>query len=115
MENHLIAARIAEVMNQSGYNQQQFAEILGITQPAISNYLKGRIPPAQVLIKLAKIADVSVDWILTGEDRFTGRVSEAGNEYRLSMTLPDKVRKLPIEVQNALEVLVDGMLGLKNP
>jgi transcriptional regulator with XRE-family HTH domain len=114
MEDKIIAARIADVMNQMGYNQQQFAEILGITQPAISNYLKGRIPPAQVLLRLAKLAQVSVDWILTGEDKPADRVSDSKSGYTFSVTLADKIKKLPVELQNALELFVDSMLGIKN-
>ena len=113
MEDKIIAARIADVMNQMGYNQQQFAKILGITQPAISNYLKGRIPPAQVLLRLAKLAQVSVDWILTGEDKPDDRVSDSKSAYTLGISLADKIKRLPVELQNALESFVDSMLGIK--
>ena len=114
MDNNIIAARIAYLMNQMGYTQQQFAEILEITQPAISNYLKGRIPPAQVLLRLAKLAQVSVDWILTGEEKPVGRVSDSKSTYSSRVTLAEKIKKLPVELQIALESLVDKMLGIKH-
>ena len=49
-------------------NQKQFAKKLGITQPMVSKYEKGEIiPPAQILLKIAKLGKTTVEKILEGE------------------------------------------------
>jgi len=49
-------------------NQKQFAKKLGITQPMVSKYEKGEIiPPAQILLKIAKLGKTSIEGILEGE------------------------------------------------
>lgn len=48
-------------------NQKQFAKKLGITQPMVSKYEKGEIiPPAQVLLTIAKLGKTTVEKILEG-------------------------------------------------
>lgn len=48
--------------------QKQFAKKLGITQPMISKYEKGEIiPPAEILLKIAKLGKTTVERILEGE------------------------------------------------
>jgi len=48
-------------------NQKQFAKKLGITQPMVSKYEKGKIiPPAQILLKIAKLGKTTVEKILEG-------------------------------------------------
>ena len=49
-------------------NQKQFAKKLGITQPMVSKYEKGQIiPPAQILLRIAKLGKTTVDQLLEGE------------------------------------------------
>lgn len=49
-------------------NQKQFAKKLGITQPMVSKYEKGEIiPPAQILLRIAKLGKTTVEMILEGE------------------------------------------------
>ncbi len=48
-------------------NQKQFAKKLGITQPMVSIYEKGEIiPPAQILLKIAKLGKTTIEGILEG-------------------------------------------------
>ena len=48
-------------------SQKQFAKKLGITQPMVSKYEKGEIiPPAQILLKIAKLGKTTVEMILEG-------------------------------------------------
>ena len=48
-------------------NQKQFAKKLGITQPMVSKYEKGEtIPPAQILLKIAKLGKTTMENILEG-------------------------------------------------
>ena len=50
-------------------NQKQFAKKLGITQPMISRYEKGEtVPPAQILLRIAKLGKTTMEKILEGEE-----------------------------------------------
>ena len=50
-------------------NQKQFAKKLGITQPMVSKYEKGEIiPPAQILLTIAKLGKTTMEKILEGEE-----------------------------------------------
>ncbi len=49
-------------------NKKQFAKKLGITQPMVRKYEKGEIiPPAQILLRIAKLGKTTVDQLLEGE------------------------------------------------
>ena len=57
--------RIKELRVELGLNQKDIAEKLGITQQAYANYERGaRQPDNNTLIKLAKLFDVSIDYLL---------------------------------------------------
>ena len=63
-----VAGRIREIMQKKGLTQKDLAEVLEISQPAVSLYLQGRMPPADVLYKLARLGNTSIEWLLTGTD-----------------------------------------------
>lgn len=51
-----------------GVNQRDFAKKLGTTQSMISKYEKGTtLPTAEILYKIAKLGNTTVDEILEGE------------------------------------------------
>ena len=59
------ATKLKEVREQSGVSQKKIAEYLGITRSAYSNYEQGiREPSYDILIKLAKLYDVTTDYLL---------------------------------------------------
>ena len=50
-------------------NQDKFARKLAITQSTVSKYEKGEIiPPAQILLKIAKLGETTIEGILEGEE-----------------------------------------------
>ena len=54
-----------------GYTQEQFSQMLGINRGTYNKYElaeKGREPKIEMLIKIAKLLDVSVDYLLGLED-----------------------------------------------
>ena len=63
-----LAGRIRDLMTRLELTQTALAGLLGVTQPAVSQYLRGRMPPAAVLIRLAHLGDTTVEWLLTGRD-----------------------------------------------
>ncbi len=65
--NKTMGARISELLNQKGMTQKQLSLKAGITEAAISHYIKGdRIPRASVLIKLAIALNTTSDYLLEG-------------------------------------------------
>ncbi len=53
---------------RGGQTQVQFAQALGVKkQNYISRYERGRIPSPALLVRIAEMGRVSVDWLLTGK------------------------------------------------
>lgn len=62
-ENLCFAQRFSIL--RSGKTQSEFAELLGISRPTVGFYESGeRIPDAITLGRIARICDVSADWLL---------------------------------------------------
>lgn len=61
-----VVNRIREVLNERGIKAKWLAEQVGVSSPALSNYLKNRRQPdAAVLARIAKALDLTVDDLLT--------------------------------------------------
>jgi len=105
--NH-IAGRIEQIMIENSLNQEKFARLLDVTQPAVSNYLKGRIPPPQVLLRISELSGKSIEWILTGSVR-TGRIEESKSQYRSDSELLKKINSLPDNVRTCLLELIQSL------
>ena len=52
------------ILQASGLTQQEFADRVGVTQPALSYYLKGRTPSTEVLLKISAAFKILVQDIL---------------------------------------------------
>src|SRR3974390_1593739 len=63
---HDISARIRRVRGE--FKKAKFADLLGIPRPNFYKYEDGRLPPADVLQKIADYGGVSVKWLLTGKE-----------------------------------------------
>jgi len=61
-----VSDRIRQVRGR--LTQREFADILGIPRPNLSKYESGRLPPADVLQKIADHGGVSGKWLLTGKE-----------------------------------------------
>jgi len=106
-----ISIRLQQIMTRLGLNQKTLAETLKITQPAVSKYLKERIPPPAVLVQLADLADTTIEWILTGQSSYSSKkVSEKTAIYSVENTLQNKIKLLPPEIQVQLEKLIEQLL-----
>ena len=58
-------SRIRELREDNDLKQRELADILSCSQRVYSNYERGDIDiPTEILIKLAKYYDVSIDYIL---------------------------------------------------
>lgn len=80
--NDDIAVRLATLVAALGHNQTSFAQLVGISQPALNNYLKAiRRPDIDVAIQVQMRTGATLDWIYLGD--------RSGLPARLLAILPD--------------------------
>ena len=96
--------QLKKLMAQKRWTQQQLAALLGVSQPAISQYLKGRVPQSDVLLRLALISGKSMEYLLTGKSsgRSAPRVAEEKGQYGDEARLLELWRQLPESLRPAL-------------
>lgn len=69
----IFSHNLQEYLVEYGANQSDFAEVTGLSQMAISNYLNGRrIPNLRALINMAYELGVSLDDFIDFGDRIEG-------------------------------------------
>lgn len=65
-----IGARIRKVMQIKGVTHEEISKNAGICRQAVTHYLNDqRKCPAETLGKIAKILDVSCDYLIFGEEK----------------------------------------------
>lgn len=63
----MLGARIATLRKAAGWNQAELAQRLRISPSAVGMYEQGRREPsADMLVQIARVLNVSVDYLLTG-------------------------------------------------
>ncbi len=106
-----IGERIEVIRKRMGFTQQELARALGITQSAVSKYLNNRIPPADVLFRLAQLGKTTMEWILCGEKSYwyaseATAVREEEIAYDADLGLARQIARLPRPAREALVTLV---------
>ena len=110
LDPYQISQRIRWIMQQQKINQNQLATYLQVTQPAVSKYLQGRIPPPNVLLRLADLAGTSIEWLLTGKENMSkGKVSEKAGDYHTPSVIPHTFQSLPLDIQSKLSELITSL------
>lgn len=81
-----IGSRLANRMSELNLKQIDVCKMTGISKNAISNYINNiRIPDTTSVYKLSKALDVSIEWILMGEEYPIRNIS---TDYTNSTTDP---------------------------
>ena len=87
--------RLKYLMNTHNESNGELAKFLGIQTGSVNNYVKGnRKPTYELLIKIAKHYDVSIDWLLTGEQREHQKSTQETVIYSMYCKLSDDNKKL---------------------
>src|SRR5215831_14600949 len=94
MESREIGDRIRQIRKRLGLTQAEFAKQLGVIQVSIARYEAGRIPRANVLERMARLAGVTLSWILRGEHE---RQSPTGTDRTIWEPLRGLVARLQAE------------------
>ena len=62
-----LGSRVALIRKQTGKNQIEFAEHLGVSQSAFKNYERGASEPSvSLIVRLCEEFKVSADWLVLG-------------------------------------------------
>jgi transcriptional regulator with XRE-family HTH domain len=60
--------RFRELVASSGLTQKELANALGLSEGAIVNYKRDRVPKADELVAIANHFGITVDWLLRGTE-----------------------------------------------
>ena len=89
----MLAKQITSLRARSGMTQQQLAKELHVGPSAIGMYEQGRrVPSIEMLVQIADLFDVSLDYLITGKE-FSGRATTEN----VAATQPDcRCRSCPL-------------------
>lgn len=91
-----IGGRILSLLKQSGYSQKELASMVGVTEAAMSRYLKNeREPKIEVVANLATALNTTIDYLVSGrsESNTFDEVYHLVSRSTVTMT-PDEKMKL---------------------
>ena len=65
----MIGDRIAELMKKSNYTQKELASLVGVTEAAMSRYLRNeREPRIEVIANMATALNTTSDYLIKGKE-----------------------------------------------
>ncbi len=110
----MYGAIIKELRNEKGWTQKDLAEKLNSNQKNISKYESESLDlSTDLVLRLADIFDVSVDYLLGRETDFVGTAPKTPTaEHNLSadeMELIEDFRKLNFNQQGAIKIQVKAL------
>ena len=62
------ADRLITVLTQAGIRPKDLASRIDVPLEVVEACIKGKVPEAEVLYRIAKGLDVTMEWLLTGEE-----------------------------------------------
>jgi transcriptional regulator with XRE-family HTH domain len=113
-----VSERIDWLRKQNGLSQEELAVALQVSQPAVSKYLRSRVPPAGTLLRLAQLGRTTIEWILTGQKscpfgETPAEVHEPGTVYDADWQITQKIAALPLPLKEAVMRIVDKLVEKK--
>jgi transcriptional regulator with XRE-family HTH domain len=100
-----LGERIKQSIKNSSYNQKEISALLRISEDSLTRYTQEKqSPKAETLIKLCELLNVSINWLLTGEEeeKLNKNEKELLNAFR---KLPEReqIKLIGIAEQKAEE------------
>jgi transcriptional regulator with XRE-family HTH domain len=69
----MIGDRISQLLKETGYTQKELALMCGVTEAAMSRYLKNeREPKIEVVANMATALNTTVEYLITGKEDESG-------------------------------------------
>ena len=76
MDTLMIGTQIKKIRTKNKMNQKSFAEKIGINQSTLSSYENGNaMPSVDVLLQIAKVFNISLDWLCGISDNYSNITS----------------------------------------
>ena len=73
----MLSKQIVQLRKKKGMSQSQLAKALGISPSAIGMYEQGRrVPTLDIIIAMAQLFEVSLDYLLTGTESCYPKVTK---------------------------------------
>lgn len=80
-EAQTLGMRIAEARKKHGYTQEEFSQKLNVTAQAVSKWENDlSCPDIQLLPQISKLLEISIDELLTGEEKKTAEEHYSGEK-----------------------------------
>ncbi len=96
-KQNTLATRLTELMKANHWSKTDMARIAEVSPTSVTNWFKRETISKESAAKLAQAGNISLAWILTGEEDQRGALSES------ELALIEVFRELPpIEQQNML-------------
>ena len=104
--------RLKQLRQEYGWSQEYVAKKIGADMQRISKYERGLIlPTADVLIQLAEIFEVSLDYLLRDNIAKETKLNLEGIKNKKILDRIQQINKLSEEDQNTLVSILDGLLA----
>jgi transcriptional regulator with XRE-family HTH domain len=107
--------RLSLAISRDGRTKAQIAESVGVKPPALSRWLAGSIPDHENAKDLAAALNVSVHWLLNGEENF--HLNEEPGVYRATSrpgVKPGPVASSAPDLLHACTVVLGGLAHANN-
>ena len=98
MPRSAFGKRLKEVFGNA--TNQEIADKLGVSAPAVQNYVSGRIPDGEKLQTIAKVTNCNLHWLLTGE----GESNNNKNKLTFDEVFESKFKQLITELNRTSSV-----------
>lgn len=102
--------RLKDEIEYSGMLQKEVAAKANIKKRALDMYLgsQGSMPPADVAVRLAKVLNVSVEYLVLGHENKTSEETDEKENFHIKNINAD-LRKLPkeliLEIEKTLHLI----------
>lgn len=98
--------RLRRLRRERDWSQGQLAQKIGIGTQRISKYERGlSSPPLDILVQIARVLEVSLDYLVAGKTNGAGRLKNAKLIERI-----EELEKLPGEYQETLVSVLDSFI-----
>lgn len=96
---------LRDELNFQGMTVKELSAKTGIIKGTLDNYLGVResIPPADIAVKIADALNVSVEFLVTGKEHISRRISK--NQIHLKHTMQE-LGRIPEPIQNSIKDLI---------
>lgn len=106
-KDNKLGDRIAELRKAKNLSQQDLADTVKISRAQMNRYENQAVqPPADVLNKLAKVLDTTVDYIINGATEAKAKAqlkdSKVLEQFKEVDSLPDTEKNIVLKVVSAL-------------